>query len=58
MINNTVSLAQYKLKLHKDQGQFSELTIHEVAKLMDIIHFTPSIKEEKVESIFFHFSVN
>lgn len=57
MINNTVSLALYKLQLHKDQGSKSTLTIHEVANLMDIIKGTQSVKKEEA-SIFFGFSVN
>lgn len=58
MINNAISLAQYKLKLHHDKGQNSELSIMEVAELMDIIHFGPAIGESKKESIFFQFSNN
>jgi len=58
MINNKVSLAQYKLKLHQDQGQNSELSIIEVAKLMDIIYFGPCSIEAKKESIFLQFSYN
>lgn len=58
MINNVVSLAQYKLKLHFDKGQESELSIVEVAKLMDIIHFGPVEVEPKNEPIFFQFSIN
>lgn len=58
MINNAVSLAQYKLKLHFDKGQESELNILEVASLMDIIHFGPIETELKTESIFFQFSLN
>jgi hypothetical protein len=58
MINNTVSLAQYKLKLHQDKGQNSELSIMEVAKLMDIIYFGPCNIEAKKESIFLQFCYN
>lgn len=58
MINNAVSLAQYKLKLHQDKGQNSELSIMEVAKLMDIIYFGPSKIEDSEDSIFFQFSYN
>ena len=58
MINNAVSLAQYKLKLHFDKGQESELNILEVATLMDIIHFGPIEVEVKSEPIFFQFSLN
>ena len=58
MINNAVSLAEYKLKLHFDKGQESELNILEVASLMDIIHFGPIEAEVKSEPIFFQFSLN
>ncbi len=58
MINNAVSLAQYKLKLHFDRGMESELNILEVASLMDIIHFGPVEVEVHVEPIFFQFSMN
>ena len=58
MINNAISLAQYKLKLHQDKGQNSELSIMEVAQLMDIIHFGLQMPEVKRESIFFAFSDN
>jgi len=58
MINNSISLAQYKLKLHQDQGKNSELSILEVAQLMDIIHFGPKHESAKRESIFFQFSTN
>lgn len=58
MINNAVSLAQYKLKLHFEKGQESELNILEVASLMDIIHFGTVEVEVKTEPIFFQFSMN
>ena len=58
MINNAISLAQYKLKIHFDKGQESELNILEVASLMDIIHFGPVEAEVKSESVFFQFSLN
>ncbi len=58
MINNIVSLAQYKLKLHFEKGQESELNILEVARLMDIIHFGPLEVGVKAEPIFFQFSMN
>lgn len=58
MINNSISLAQYKLKLHKDKGVHSDLSILEVAKLMDLIHFGPQIENSGNENIFFQFSRN
>lgn len=58
MINNAISLAQYKLKLHQAKGPKSELSILEVARLMDIIHFSPVSHSDRRESIFFQFSKN
>ena len=58
MINNAISLAQYKLKLHFEKGQESDLNIMDVATLMDIIHFGPIEVELKIEPIFFQFSLN
>lgn len=58
MINNSINIAQYKLKLHKDKGMQSELSIEEVAQLMDLIHFGEEIKKPKTNSIFFQFSAN
>ena len=58
MINNSISLAQYKLQLHKEKGENSDLSIEDVARLMDVIHFGVQIKEPKNPSIFFQFSQN
>lgn len=58
MINNSISLAQYKLKLHKEKGTNTELSILEVAELMDIIHFGQEIKQTKPSAIFFQYSAN
>lgn len=58
MINNSISLAQYKLKLHKERGTNTELSIMEVAELMDLIHFGQEIKKSKPSTIFFQYSEN
>ena len=39
MIKNSISLAQYKLKLHKERGMNSELSIVQVAELMEMKMF-------------------
>lgn len=59
MINNTVSVAQYKLEEHLKKGVNSELSIFEAARLMDMIHFgTKQDVEKDLKPIFFSFSVN
>ncbi len=57
MINNSISIAEYKLKLHFQNGENSTLTIQEVADLMDIIIFGRNFQNEK-KSIFFSFNEN
>jgi hypothetical protein len=58
MINNTISIAEYKLKQHFANGETSSLTIQEVADLMDLVCFgIPEIKT-KNNSIFFSYSEN
>ena len=57
MINNSISMAEYKLKLHFQNGENSTLTIQEVADLMDIIIFGRNFQNEK-KSIFFSFNEN
>lgn len=57
MINNSITIAEYKLKLHFQNGENSTLTIQEVADLMDIIIFGRNFQIEK-NSIFFSFNEN
>ena len=57
MINNSISIAEYKLKLHFQNGENSNLSIHEVAELMDIITFGRNNQIEKYP-IFFSFNEN
>jgi hypothetical protein len=58
MINNAVNIAKYKLKLHQEKGAQSELSIFEVAALMDVLRAESSSKEETKTPIFFGFSYN
>ncbi len=37
MINNTIKNAKFKLSQHKIQGASSDLSIFQVAKLMDMV---------------------
>ncbi len=57
MINNSISIAEYKLKLHFQNGENSNLSIQEVAELMDIITFGKNNQIEKYP-IFFSFNEN
>ncbi len=57
MINNTISIAEYKLKLHFENGETSNLSIQEVAELMDIVTFGLSLNADK-KSIFFSYNEN
>jgi hypothetical protein len=57
MINNSISIAEYKLKLHFQNGENSNLSIQEVADLMDIIKFGTLNQTEKFP-IFFSFNKN
>lgn len=52
MINNTITLAKYKLSQHRVQGTKSNLNIFEVAQLMDAIKFGDQIKNVENISIF------
>lgn len=58
MINNTVKIAEYKLSQHRLEGTSSNLSIFEVAKLMDALKLADQIKNMQTNSIFHSFSVN
>ena len=58
MINNTVKIAQYKLNQHNLQGINSQLSIFEVAQLMDALKLADQIKELKINSIFHSYNFN
>jgi hypothetical protein len=58
MINNTVKIAEYKLNQHRLEGTSSNLSIFEVAKLMDALKLADQIKNMQTNSIFHSFSVN
>jgi hypothetical protein len=57
MINNSITIAEYKLRLHFQNGENSNLSIQEVAELMDIINFSRNFQIEKYP-IFFSFNEN
>jgi len=58
MINNAVNVAKYKLKLHQEKGPQSDLSIFEVAALMDVLRAGDAPKEITKAPIFFGFSYN
>jgi hypothetical protein len=58
MINNAVNIAKYKLKLHQEKGAQSDLSIFEVAALMDVLRTESRPSEVAKTPIFFGFSYN
>jgi hypothetical protein len=58
MINNAINTAKYKLKLHQEMGANSELSIFEVANLMDVLRSSEHTEEIKKTPIFFGYSLN
>jgi hypothetical protein len=58
MINNSVNIAKYKLKLHQEMGANSQLSIFDVANLMDILRANEGVEVQSNSSIFFGFSMN
>jgi hypothetical protein len=57
MINNSITIAEYKLKLHFKNGENSSLTIQEVAELMDLVVFGRNFQSNK-NPIFFSLNEN
>jgi hypothetical protein len=57
MINNSITIAEYKLKLHFKNGENSSLTIQEVAELMDLVVFGRNFQNNKYP-IFFSLNEN
>ena len=55
---NKVNVAKKKLENHYIKGVKSELSIFEVANLMDLVNNRVKIEEEERTSIFFSFSKN
>ena len=53
MINNRIKTAKFKLNQHRNLGEKSTLSIHQVAKLMDTVKRGEEINESTHQSIFF-----
>lgn len=58
MINNAVNVAKFKLAKHKELGAKSTLSIEEVAQLMDLVTFGPSLPQVNKTSLFFNYQMN
>ena len=58
MINNTVKIAEYKLNQHRLDGTSTNLSIFEVARLMEALKLADQMKNLKKNSIFHSFSLN
>lgn len=58
MINNSINIARIQLEKHKALGVNSSLSIFEVAQLMDVLTFGPSVKEPNTTNLFFNYSMN
>ena len=58
IMNNSVNLAKKQLEKHAKNGQNSNLSIFEVAQLMDTIRGYSEIKEDNQNRIDFGFSNN
>lgn len=56
MINNIIKRAEYKLSQHRTMGTRSNLSIVEVAKLMDTIKRGQQLKENDTKSVFFSYN--
>lgn len=58
MINNILKRAEYKLSQHKQMGTRSNLSVFEVALLMDTIKKGASMKDQQPHSLFFSYNAN
>jgi len=58
MIKNKLNAAKSKLKMHKESGASSSLSVFEVAQLMDFIRTYENCAENNKHTIFFSFSDN
>lgn len=52
VISNPIEQAQLKLKIHNEKGTASNLSIFEVANLMDTVVFSKIQSENKTNSTF------
>ena len=58
MMSNTVELAKKQLEIHAKAGSKSNLSIYEVAELMDTVRKMSKNNQREKPSIFYSFSNN
>ena len=58
MENQAITAAKQKLAIHQQLGEKSRMSIHEVAKLMDMITFGVTNEADSTLAIFFSYSKN
>ncbi len=58
MIDSTISLAKNKLARHKQMGNKSGLSIMEVAQLMDLVTFGPTVQQVQKTATILNFQLN
>ncbi len=58
MINNTIKTAKFKLNMHRQKGIKSELSVFQVAELLDSIKRAEQQKESNPTSIFYSINLN
>lgn len=56
MISSKIKSAKFKLSQHKVQGEKSDLSVYQVARLMDMIKSEPNDSEGGVSNIFFSYN--
>lgn len=58
MINNNIKTAKFKLNMHRQKGIKSELSVFQVAELLDSIKRAEQQKEMNPTSIFYSINLN
>jgi len=53
MVNNNIKTAQFRLQQHREMGQFSHLTVVEVANLLDMINTAESYSKPSTQPTIF-----
>ena len=53
MMNNDIKTAQFRLQQHREMGQFSKLSIIDVAKLLDMINTAESYSKPSTQPTIF-----
>ncbi len=56
MINNRIKAAKFKLEQHRVRGSKSQLSIFQVAKLMDTVRIGEEMESSGQSSIFFNWN--